>query len=88
MALRDAGSGQICMGEVRGRAPDGFDFGNSSFEILAVDLHGKAIAPPSSAGTRESSRAQTEPYGFMRPPWSGQRRPFAPFCRAHPIRFR
>ena len=33
LALREAGIGQICMGEVRGRAPDGFDFGNSPFEI-------------------------------------------------------
>ena len=28
LALRDAGIGEVCMGEVRGRAPDGFDFGN------------------------------------------------------------
>src|SRR5438309_3319121 len=41
MALRDAGAGagQICMGEVHGRAPDGFDFGNSPFEISSVDFH-------------------------------------------------
>src|SRR5215470_10985761 len=26
LALREAGIGQICMGEVRGRAPPGFDF--------------------------------------------------------------
>jgi 2-phosphosulfolactate phosphatase len=33
LALRDAGIGQICMGEVHGRPPDGFDFGSSPFEI-------------------------------------------------------
>src|SRR6516162_8393469 len=51
LALREAGIGQICMGEVRGRAwrhqppvsplcgeaPDGFDFRNSPFEVSGVD---------------------------------------------------
>jgi len=52
MALRDAGVGQICMGEVHGRAPDGFDFGNSPFEISSVDFHGKTIVQRTSAGTQ------------------------------------
>jgi 2-phosphosulfolactate phosphatase len=43
LALREAGIGQICMGEVRGRAPDGFNFGNSRFEISSVDFDGKTI---------------------------------------------
>src|SRR5262249_48715969 len=33
LALREAGISEICMGEVGGKAPDGFDFGNSPFEI-------------------------------------------------------
>jgi 2-phosphosulfolactate phosphatase len=52
LALRDAGNGQICMGEVRGRAPDGFDFGNSPFEISTVDFRGKTIIQRTSAGTQ------------------------------------
>jgi 2-phosphosulfolactate phosphatase len=52
LALRDAGVGQICMGEVRGRAPDEFDFGNSPFEISAVDFGGKTIIQRTSAGTQ------------------------------------
>jgi len=52
LALREAGIGQICLGEVRGRAPDGFDFGNSPFEISTVDFHGKAIIQRTSAGTQ------------------------------------
>jgi 2-phosphosulfolactate phosphatase len=52
LALRDAGIGQICMGEVRGRAPPGFDFGNSPFEISGVDFGGKAIVQRTSAGTQ------------------------------------
>jgi 2-phosphosulfolactate phosphatase len=50
-ALREAGIGQICMGEVRGRAPPGFDFGNSPFEISGVDFGGKTIIQRTSAGT-------------------------------------
>jgi hypothetical protein len=52
LALRDAGIGQICMGEVQGRAPDGFDFGNSPFEVSGVDFHGKTIIQRTSAGTQ------------------------------------
>jgi 2-phosphosulfolactate phosphatase len=52
LALREAGIGQICMGEVRGRAPDGFDFGNSPYEISNVDFHGQTIIQRTSAGTQ------------------------------------
>jgi 2-phosphosulfolactate phosphatase len=52
LALREAGIGQICMGEVQGRAPDGFDFGNSPFEISSVDFEGKTIIQRTSAGTQ------------------------------------
>jgi 2-phosphosulfolactate phosphatase len=50
--LRDAGVGQVCMGEVRGRAPEQFDFGNSPFEISEVDFTGKTIIQRTSAGTQ------------------------------------
>jgi 2-phosphosulfolactate phosphatase len=52
LALRKTGIGQICMGEVNGRAPDGFDFGNSPFEISGVDFNGKTIIQRTSAGTQ------------------------------------
>jgi 2-phosphosulfolactate phosphatase len=51
-ALRDAGVGQLCMGEVSGQAPAGFDFGNSPFEVSAVDFRGKTIIQRTSAGTQ------------------------------------
>jgi 2-phosphosulfolactate phosphatase len=51
LALREDGIGQICMGEVRGRAPDGFDFGNSPFEVSRIDFQGKTIIQRTSAGT-------------------------------------
>jgi 2-phosphosulfolactate phosphatase len=31
------------MGEVGGRAPDGFDFGNSPYEISTVDFRDQTI---------------------------------------------
>src|SRR6516225_9719976 len=52
LALRDAGIGQICMGEIRGRAPDDFDFGNSPFEVSGVDFRGQTIIQRTSAGTQ------------------------------------
>jgi 2-phosphosulfolactate phosphatase len=52
LRLRDAGIGHVCMGEVGGRAPDEFDFGNSPFEISAVGFNGKTIIQRTSAGTQ------------------------------------
>jgi 2-phosphosulfolactate phosphatase len=52
LALRASGAGQVCMGEVSGRAPDGFDFGNSPFEVSKVDFRGKTIIQRTSAGTQ------------------------------------
>jgi hypothetical protein len=40
------------MGEVSGRAPPGFDFGNSPFEVSKVDFQGKTIIQRTSAGTQ------------------------------------
>jgi 2-phosphosulfolactate phosphatase len=52
MALRSAGAGQICMGEVGGIMPPGFDLGNSPFEASRADLAGKTIIQRTSAGTQ------------------------------------
>ena len=52
LELRQAGIGEICMGEVHGRAPDGFDFGNSPFEVSTVDFQGKTVIQRTSAGTQ------------------------------------
>jgi 2-phosphosulfolactate phosphatase len=59
LSLRDAGIGQICMGEVRGRAPEQFDFGNSPFEISGVDFTSKTIIQRTSAGTQGVVAAAT-----------------------------
>ena len=52
LALRAQGLGQVCMGEVGGRAPNGFDFGNSPFEILGKDFQGCSIIQRTGAGTQ------------------------------------
>src|SRR5207253_620157 len=43
LELRQAGLGQFCIGEVGGRAPEGFDFGNSPFEIASVDFQRNTV---------------------------------------------
>jgi 2-phosphosulfolactate phosphatase len=52
LALRDSGVGEVCMGEVGGRTPDGFDLGNSPFEASRIDFGGKTIIQRTSAGTQ------------------------------------
>jgi 2-phosphosulfolactate phosphatase len=52
LALRSAGVGDLCMGEVRGRAPPGFDFGNSPFEASQANVNGLTIIQRTSAGTQ------------------------------------
>ena len=52
MALRSAGAGHICMGEVGGVMPLGFDLGNSPYEASRADLAGKTIIQRTSAGTQ------------------------------------
>ncbi|MSP00211.1 MAG: 2-phosphosulfolactate phosphatase [Acetobacteraceae bacterium] len=57
LALRDRGYGQVCMGEVDGRAPAGFDLGNSPFEASRIDFTGKTIIQRTSAGTQGMTAA-------------------------------
>jgi 2-phosphosulfolactate phosphatase len=52
------------MGEVGGRAPEGFDFGNSPFEISETDFRGRSIIQRTGAGTQGivAARAATRLY--------------------------
>jgi 2-phosphosulfolactate phosphatase len=52
LALRTSGMGDLCMGEVGGRAPAGFDFGNSPVELLQAEVVDKTIIQRTSAGTQ------------------------------------
>jgi len=51
LALHRRGIGDYLMGEVAGKRPDGFDFGNSPHEILQADLAGKSLVQSTRAGT-------------------------------------
>jgi 2-phosphosulfolactate phosphatase len=52
LALRSAGIADICMGEVGGKPPVEFDFGNSPSEVSTVDFSGKTVVQRTSAGTQ------------------------------------
>ena len=51
LALREAGKADICVGEVGGIPPEGYDFGNSPHELATADLAGKVMAHSTRAGT-------------------------------------
>lgn len=51
LALRSQGVGELCMGEVDGRRPPGFDFGNSPYELSQAALHDKILIQSTRAGT-------------------------------------
>ncbi|MCI0439289.1 MAG: 2-phosphosulfolactate phosphatase [Chloroflexi bacterium] len=51
LQLRKQGAGQVCMGEVAGMRPEGFDYGNSPFELSTADLKGKTLIQSTRAGT-------------------------------------
>ncbi len=51
LELHGKGVGDLVMGEVDGKRPDGFDMGNSPFEITPVELAGKSIVQSTRAGT-------------------------------------
>jgi 2-phosphosulfolactate phosphatase len=52
LALRDNGDADVCIGEVGGRAPSSFDFGNSPHEVSRVSFQGQRIVQRTSAGTQ------------------------------------
>jgi len=51
LELQRRGIGDVLMGEVGGARPEGFDYGNSPFEIAEVDFTGKSIVQSTRAGT-------------------------------------
>jgi 2-phosphosulfolactate phosphatase len=51
LRLRDRGVGDLCVGEVDGKRPEGFDFGNSPYEMTQADLEGKVVIQSTRAGT-------------------------------------
>ena len=51
LELRQRGIGALCMGEVGGKKPAAFDFGNSPYELSQAALAGKTIIQSTRAGT-------------------------------------
>ena len=51
LALHRSGVGDLLMGEVDGKRPDGFDFGNSPHEISQANVAGKSLVQSTRAGT-------------------------------------
>ena len=51
LELYRSGVGDLLMGEVNGKRPEGFDFGNSPFEISQANVAGKSIVQSTRAGT-------------------------------------
>ena len=51
LELKRNGAGDFCMGEVDGKRPQGFDFGNSPHEISTADVAGKTLIQSTRAGT-------------------------------------
>ena len=57
LRLREQGVGEMCMGEVNGIRPDGFDLGNSPYEMLDAEVAGKTLIQSTRAGTVGMSAA-------------------------------
>ena len=51
LELKRNGAGDLCMGEVDGKRPQGFDFGNSPHEISTANVVGKTLIQSTRAGT-------------------------------------
>jgi 2-phosphosulfolactate phosphatase len=49
-ALRDQGRADVCVGEVNTIRPEGFDFGNSPYEVMRASLDGKRVVQSTRAG--------------------------------------
>lgn len=62
LALRERGAGELCIGEIGGKKPEGFDLGNSPFEVGHADIEGRTLILSTRAGTVgavAASRAET-----------------------------
>lgn len=77
LRLPAAGVGELCMGEVGGKAPAGFDLGNSPFEVSKADLKGRTIVQRTSAGT-QGIVAAMQATASMPDRYLQQKRPRAP----------
>lgn len=65
LELQRQGYGDLCMGEVDGMKPDGFDFGNSPYELSQANITGKTLIQSTRAGTVGVSAATSATSLFL-----------------------
>ena len=65
MALHRSGVGDLILGEVDGKRPEGFDFGNSPHEISQADVAGKSLVQSTRAGTVGVAAAENAETVFL-----------------------
>lgn len=58
LELKQKGLGDLCMGEVGGLRPEGFDFGNSPHALSQADVEGLTLVQSTRAGTVGVSAAR------------------------------
>ena len=68
LQLRAGGAGALCVGEVGGQRPPGFDVGNSPHEVSQLDLNGKTLIQSTRAGTVGAATAGGADRRFAAPP--------------------
>jgi len=51
LALRERGVGELCVGEVHGAMPEGFDLNNSPYDLSRADVRGRRLILSTRAGT-------------------------------------
>ena len=56
--LKERGVGSLCMGEVGGKKPEGFDLGNSPTELCTTQVQGLTLIQCTTAGTLGVSLAK------------------------------
>jgi 2-phosphosulfolactate phosphatase len=51
LRLRDRGVGDLCVGEINGKRPEGFDYGNSPYQMTQAPLTDKVVILSTRSGT-------------------------------------
>ena len=67
LALKSQGIGDVLMGEVGGARPEGFDYGNSPYEIAEVDFTGQAAKHVDVSIGVDAHSPRTVPVGVAEP---------------------
>ena len=58
LSLKEQGNGDYCMGEIGGKRPKDFDFGNSPYDLRNIDLKNKTLIHCTMNGTTGAELAK------------------------------